>query len=53
VTYDASKPSTVARRPISPDKARELLGFTAKVELSEGIRRTLEWTRANPWAFPA
>lgn len=29
------------------DKAREKLGFVAEVPHAEGIRRTVEWTRAN------
>ncbi len=29
------------------DKARELLGFEAKVELDEGLERTIAWYRAN------
>jgi UDP-glucose 4-epimerase len=30
------------------DKARELLGFEAKVELDEGLERTIAWYRENP-----
>jgi UDP-glucose 4-epimerase len=29
------------------DKARELLGFEAKVELDEGLERTIAWYREN------
>ena len=29
------------------DKARELLGFEAKVELDEGLERTIEWYRSS------
>jgi UDP-glucose 4-epimerase len=29
------------------DKARDLLGFEAKVELDEGLERTIAWYRAN------
>ena len=29
------------------EKARELLGFEAKVELDEGLERTIDWYRAN------
>jgi UDP-glucose 4-epimerase len=31
----------------STEKARRELGFEAQTELEEGIRRTIEWTRAN------
>lgn len=30
-----------------PEKARRLLGFEAKVELQEGLRRTIDWTRQS------
>jgi nucleoside-diphosphate-sugar epimerase len=29
------------------DKARELLGFSAKVDLEEGLLRTIQWYRRN------
>jgi GDP-L-fucose synthase len=53
VTYDTSKPSTIAKRPMSAAKAKELLGFEAKTGLADGIAKTIAWARANPWAFPA
>jgi UDP-glucose 4-epimerase len=31
----------------SPEKARRELGFEAKVPLGEGLRETVEWTKAN------
>ncbi len=31
----------------SPVKAREQLGFEPRVELQDGLARTIEWTRAN------
>lgn len=31
----------------STEKAAEVLGFTARVPLEEGLRRTVEWTRAS------
>lgn len=33
------------KRFASTDKARERLGFTAQIDVREGIRRTVEWTR--------
>jgi UDP-glucose 4-epimerase len=30
------------------DKARDVLGFEAKVDLEEGIRRTADFYSANP-----
>lgn len=35
------------KRFASTDKATRELGFTAKIEIREGLRRTVEWTRAN------
>lgn len=35
------------RRYGDPTKAREEVGFVANVNLGEGIRRTVEWTRSN------
>ncbi len=35
------------RRLGSPEKAKEGLGFCATVPLGEGLRRTVDWTRAN------
>jgi UDP-glucose 4-epimerase len=40
--------SDVELRIPNVDKARELLGFEAKVELDEGIARTIAWYRARP-----
>jgi nucleoside-diphosphate-sugar epimerase len=31
----------------SPEKARRELGFEARTELEEGLRKTIDWTRAN------
>lgn len=36
----------------SVDKARRLLGFEAKVDLEEGIRRTAEWIANNESSLP-
>lgn len=35
------------RRFGSTDKAKRMLGFEAQVPLSEGLRKTIEWTKAN------
>jgi GDP-L-fucose synthase len=46
VTFDPSKPSTVPVRRLSNQLAKEKLGFEAKIDLREGLRRTLEWYHA-------
>ncbi|MEF8729080.1 MAG: NAD-dependent epimerase/dehydratase family protein [Accumulibacter sp.] len=35
------------KRFASTEKAERELGFTAQVEIREGLRRTVEWTKAN------
>lgn len=35
------------KRFASTDKAARELGFTAQIEIREGIRQTVEWTKAN------
>jgi dTDP-glucose 4,6-dehydratase len=39
--------SEVERLVSDPSRARQLLGWEAKVRLEEGIQRTAEWIRAN------
>ncbi|PRY01767.1 NAD-dependent epimerase/dehydratase family protein [Allonocardiopsis opalescens] len=39
----------IDRRVPDTAKARELLGWSCAVPLEEGLARTLEWARANPW----
>jgi UDP-glucose 4-epimerase len=35
------------KRFASTEKAEKELGFTARIDIREGIRRTVEWTKAN------
>ncbi|WP_439536397.1 NAD-dependent epimerase/dehydratase family protein [Methyloversatilis sp.] len=35
------------KRFASTEKAERVLGFRAQVDISEGLRRTVDWTRAN------
>ena len=48
VEYDSSKPSMIPVRLISTEKAESVLGFKARTDLREGIRKTMEWYRAHP-----
>jgi len=43
IVWDASKPDGQPRRCLEVSKAKEQLGFTAKVDLETGLRRTIEW----------
>lgn len=45
--WDSSKPDGQPRRRVDTSKAKELFGFEAKVGLEDGLRRTIEWYRAN------
>jgi GDP-L-fucose synthase len=52
VRFDSSKPSTIAIRLVDISRAQSMFGFRPKVDLPEGLRRTVEWYRRNrtTWA---
>jgi len=39
----------IPRRFPRVEKAAELLGWKAKIQLADGVRRTIDWARNNPW----
>jgi GDP-L-fucose synthase len=41
--FDTSKPDGQPRRCLDVSRARQLLGFTAKMSLEEGLERTIAW----------
>ncbi|MBL8796078.1 MAG: GDP-L-fucose synthase [Planctomycetia bacterium] len=43
IEYDATKPDGQPRRCLDVSRAKELLGFKAAIDLSEGLRRTIDW----------
>jgi len=43
----------IDRQYVDSGKLRELTGWRPRVELAEGLTRTLEWYRAHPQARPA
>jgi GDP-L-fucose synthase len=45
--WDASRPDGQPRRCVDASRARAEFGFAARVSLEEGLRRTIEWYRAN------
>ena len=47
VRFDPTKPDGQPRRCLDVTRAKELLGFTAQVSLSEGIDRTIAWYAAS------
>lgn len=45
IVFNPSKPSMIPIRAIDTNKAENVLGFRAKTELREGIKKTIEWYR--------
>ena len=52
VRFDPSKPSTIPVRLIDGSKAERELGFRPRISAREGLRRTIEWYRANLASSP-
>jgi GDP-L-fucose synthase len=47
IEWDATKPDGQPRRCLDIQRAEELLGWRAEVDLREGLKRTIEWYRAQ------
>lgn len=47
VRFDASKPSTIGIRMVDISLAKSLLGFHPRVDIKEGLARTVTWYREN------
>lgn len=45
IEWDASRPDGQPRRCLDTTRADRLLGFRARIELREGLRRTIDWYR--------
>ncbi|MGH2625285.1 MAG: GDP-L-fucose synthase family protein [Anaerolineales bacterium] len=45
LVWDTSRPNGQPRRAIDASRARQRLGFVARMSLDEGLRRTIEWYR--------
>ena len=48
-THYGSRYEDIPRRIPDSTKAQRELGWKLEVDVAEGIRRTIEWARANPW----
>ena len=46
--YDPARPGEVQRIYLDASRAKRVLGWEPKVTFTEGLRRTVEWTRRNP-----
>lgn len=53
LVWDNSKPDGQPRRCVDPSRAEEGFGFKASMPLEEGLRRTIEWYKANREAAEA
>ena len=47
LTWQTDKPNGQPRRGLDVSRAKELFGWSAQVPFEEGMRRTVEWFRAN------
>lgn len=47
IVYNSSKPSMIPIRLIDIEKSEKLLGFKPKIDIREGIKRTIDWYRNN------
>ena len=43
IQYDTTKPSMIPVRLMDTTKAQKLLGFKAKIDIREGIEKTIQW----------
>jgi len=49
IRWDASKPDGQPKRCLSTLKAEKEFGFKAKTDFKEGLKRTIEWYKENPF----
>jgi GDP-L-fucose synthase len=47
IAWDPAQPDGQPRRCLDCTRARERLGFTAEIDLDEGLRRTVEWYQSS------
>jgi len=47
IRWQTDKPNGQPRRCLDVSKARERMGFVAKVGLREGLQRTIDWYRRH------
>ncbi len=47
IIWDASKPNGQPRRGLDTSRAWEYFGFRAQMTFEDGLRRTIDWYRAN------
>ena len=47
MVWDTSKPNGQPRRMLDVSRAKEYFGFEAQMQFEEGLKRTIEWFKAN------
>jgi GDP-L-fucose synthase len=47
IRWDTTRPDGQPRRRVDPSRARERFGWEAIVSFEDGLRRTVDWYRAN------
>lgn len=47
IVWDTSKPKGDAKRLMDMTRAKELLGFTPRISIHQGIKETIDWYKAN------
>jgi len=47
ITWDATKPDGQPRRCLDTSRAKELLGWESSMPFEDGLRRTIDWYRAD------
>ncbi len=52
LVWDTTKPNGQPRRALDTSRAERFFGFRAKVSLEEGLKRTIEWYKANRHRIP-
>lgn len=49
--WETDKPNGQPRRCLDTSKAKDAFGFTAKIDLKEGLKNTIQWYRENSETF--
>jgi GDP-L-fucose synthase len=47
IVWQTDKPNGQPRRGLDVSRAKELFGWSAQVSFEEGMKRTIEWFKAN------
>jgi nucleoside-diphosphate-sugar epimerase len=47
IRWDTSRPNGQPRRKLDVSRAKEYFGFESRVHFEDGLRKTIEWYRAN------